>query len=182
MLEAEAIQALGVRIVPVGLTFDAKGLFRSRALVHVGDPIDPRRSSGSPRDPRAAVRRLTERIAAGLGRVTLNYPSWEEARLIERAADLYALQATALPLVVPLADRFAVRQAFADGYRRLAAREPERVHALARAVARYDGLLRAVGLRDEQIAARYPLRAVGRALGHGARSCSAGCRWRRSAR
>jgi len=32
---------LGVRIVPVGLTFDEKATFRSRALVQVGKPIDP---------------------------------------------------------------------------------------------------------------------------------------------
>ncbi len=32
---------LGTRIVPVGLTFDDKQSFRSRALVQVGEPIDP---------------------------------------------------------------------------------------------------------------------------------------------
>jgi glycerol-3-phosphate O-acyltransferase / dihydroxyacetone phosphate acyltransferase len=32
---------LGVLVVPVGLTFEAKGTFRSRALVEIGEPIDP---------------------------------------------------------------------------------------------------------------------------------------------
>ena len=49
-----------MRIVPVGLTFDAKGLFRSRALVRVGEPIDPAGERGRlRRDASAAVRRLT---------------------------------------------------------------------------------------------------------------------------
>lgn len=32
---------LGLRIVPVGLTFEDKAEFRSRALIVVGDPLDP---------------------------------------------------------------------------------------------------------------------------------------------
>ena len=63
-LEAERGRGpLGVGIVPVGLTFDAKALFRSRALVNVGAPIDlAPELARHDADPTGAVRALTERI------------------------------------------------------------------------------------------------------------------------
>src|SRR3954447_25071433 len=64
VLEAEQkYPGLGVRIVPVGLLFDAKQTFRSRALVQVGEPIDPAPEIElAARDPVAAFRALTARI------------------------------------------------------------------------------------------------------------------------
>lgn len=61
----------GVRIVPVGLNYEAKDRFRSRVLVCVGHGIDPAAERILHRDdPRVAVRALTERIAAALEEVT----------------------------------------------------------------------------------------------------------------
>jgi len=61
---------LGLRIVPVGLTYEAKGTFRSRVLIQVGEPLDPtpegRRYA---RGGRAAVRDLTQRMASALDAV-----------------------------------------------------------------------------------------------------------------
>jgi 1-acyl-sn-glycerol-3-phosphate acyltransferase len=148
---------LGVRIVPVGLVFDAKGMFRSRALVRVGEPIDPlREPAPHPEDERDAVRRLTDEINQGLAAVTLNYESWSQARLIERAADLYARPSSELPVDQPLADQFAMRQAFVAGMERLATSHPVAVAAVARAVRRYDQMLAITGLRDEQVGSLYP--------------------------
>jgi hypothetical protein len=110
------------------------------------------------------VRRLTQRISAGLAAVTVNYASWDEARLIERAADLHAQPTGAREAPLGLAERFAMRQAFADGYQRALARDPERVRAVARKMMRYDGLLRTLQLRDEQVVAPAALPLVGRAL------------------
>jgi glycerol-3-phosphate O-acyltransferase/dihydroxyacetone phosphate acyltransferase len=160
---------LGVAIVPVGLTFDARDRFRSRALVAVGPPLDP-----SPEvalyaaDPVGAVQALTARIEDALQQVTLNYATWDEARLIARAADLYARPALDVPRFRTLEETFAIRRAMLDGYRDLAARYPERTQSVAEAVRRYDRLLRALHLKDEQVAAAYPipsvLRFVGRTL------------------
>lgn len=78
---------LGLRILPVGLAYEAKGEFRSRVLLFVGDPIDPSpelaRYASEPRD---AVKALTERIADGLDAVTASPPSWEEGCPVDRAA------------------------------------------------------------------------------------------------
>jgi len=157
---------LGVAIVPVGHTFDARGRFRSRALVTVGPPLDP-----SPEilldatDADGAVRALTDRIDAALQAVTLNYASWDEARLIARAADLYARPSLDVPRYRTREETFAIRRAMIDGYRDLAARFPERTEAVAEAVRRYDRLLRALHLKDEQVAAAYPIPSVARFAG-----------------
>ena len=158
VLEAERKHpGLGVRIVPVGLLFDAKETFRSRVLVQVGEPIDPAPEIVmQERDPLAAVRALTARIDEALQEVTLNYETWEDARLIARAADLYRRRAPELPGRGRLSEGFVYRRAFLEGYQRLRERHPERVAAVAAAVREYDHLLRAFGLRDDQVAAAYP--------------------------
>ncbi|MES1210787.1 MAG: lysophospholipid acyltransferase family protein, partial [Acidobacteriota bacterium] len=91
VLGAEARNpGLGARIVPVGLTFDAKQQFRSRALLQIGEPIDPSPeiAQGGIGNP-DAVRTLTARVSDALEKVTLNYDSWEDARLVARAAELW---------------------------------------------------------------------------------------------
>lgn len=157
---------LGVRILPVGLVFDAKHKFRSRVLVQVGDPLEPApelaRYRTAPEgdegdeNRRAAVRDLTGRIDGALSEVTLSYESWEEARLIALAADLYQRRELELPSLGKLDESFGRRQAFARGYRELGKSHPEQTQAVTRAVEEYDAMLRAFRLRDRQVAARYP--------------------------
>jgi glycerol-3-phosphate O-acyltransferase / dihydroxyacetone phosphate acyltransferase len=202
-------------IVPIGLTFEARGTFRSRALLEIGEPIDPApeialdrndangandandakdakqgvRAAAGPGQGVAApgaasvhaVRALTARIDAGLKAVTLNYGSWEEARRIGRAAELFSpapsgaagtaaggaaggAGATAvaagagagLPGEPPLAERFLLHRALIEGYAELRRRDPGRTAAAAAAVDRYDRMLGALGVRDDQVAASYP--------------------------
>jgi 1-acyl-sn-glycerol-3-phosphate acyltransferase len=160
---------LGTRIVPVGLTFNAKESFRSRALVQVGEPIDPEPEIELDRtDNPAAVRSLTARVDQGLKEVTVNYPSWEAAWLIGRAAELYGRAELDMPRSRKLAERFEVHRAFVEGYQDLCRRYPERVKAVEEAVREYDRLLKAFGLRDKHVASAYPphpvVRFVVRAL------------------
>jgi hypothetical protein len=111
-------------------------------------------------DDPAAVRALTARVDQGLKEVTLNYPSWEKAWLIGRAADLFDRGELDVPRGRRLAERFQVHRAFVEGYRDLCRRYPERVEAVEGAVREYDRLLRAFELRDEQVAAVYPPQPV----------------------
>jgi glycerol-3-phosphate O-acyltransferase / dihydroxyacetone phosphate acyltransferase len=214
-------------VAPIGLTFEAKGTFRSRALVEIGEPIDPaaeialdRRQAavedgavaGSGAASATAVRALTARIEAGLQAVTLNYGSWEQARRIGRAAELFARPAgrpagagagagtasgagagagsalgastgagtapgaaagaddapgaaAGLPGQPALAERLALHRAFIEGYAELCRRHPDAVAAAAEAVDRYDRMLRALDLRDDQVAATYPAVPAARWLG-----------------
>ncbi len=58
---------LGIRILPVGLHYDAKDRFRSTVSVQVGEPLDPAAEVAlHVARPPEAVRALTERIAASL--------------------------------------------------------------------------------------------------------------------
>jgi glycerol-3-phosphate O-acyltransferase/dihydroxyacetone phosphate acyltransferase len=170
VLEAERkFPGLGARIVPVGLLFDAKQTFRSRVLVQVGEPLDPAPEIAlDAQDPVAAARALTARIDSGLQEVTLNYETWEDARLIARAADLYRHRDLSLPTRGSLAEGVAFRRVFLEGYRDLRASHPEKIAAAAQCVREYDGLLEAFHLRDDQVGAAYPsspvVRFVGRSL------------------
>ncbi len=170
VLEAERkFPGLGARIVPVGLLFDAKQTFRSRVLVQVGESLDPAPEiAQDAQDPVAAARHLTARIDEALQEVTLNYETWEDARLIARAADLYRHRALSLPTRGSLAEGVAFRRAFLEGYRDLRASHPEKIAAAAQCVREYDRLLEAFHLRDDQVGAAYPsspvVRFVGRSL------------------
>lgn len=163
LLEAERRNpGLGVRIVPVGLHFDRKHKFRSRAFVLVGEAVDPTVEvasyMGSAGESREAVYALTERIDEALRSVTLSLSSWDEARLIARAAEVWARpSAEDPPRGRPLDEEVPLRRAFAAGYRELSAREPERVAAVAEAVRRYDRLLSVCRLSDAQVATDYPV-------------------------
>lgn len=178
----EAFPGTRLVLVPVGLLFEEKGRFRSRALVEIGEPIDPApelarflegaAAAGEGGPPSAqekeAVRALTARIDAALKAVTLNYGSWEEARRLARAAEIFAHRTRELPSMGRLAESFPLHRAFLEGYEDLKRHHPEKTAEAARAVDAYDRLLGAVGLRDDQVAADYPLSPalgfVGRSL------------------
>ena len=121
-------------ILPVGLTFDEKGIFRSRVLVRIGEPLEPthwlRAARARPARGRAFAHR--RRSPRALARVTLNYPSHEEASLLERASELFAAREQELPARLALAEAFALRRAAIALYERLRARDPERARGRAR--------------------------------------------------
>jgi glycerol-3-phosphate O-acyltransferase/dihydroxyacetone phosphate acyltransferase len=142
--------APGLRVVPVGLVYEDKERFRSRVLVHVGEPIDP----GVHRDayaqaPRAAVRALTTQVAAGLAAVTAPFASWEEARLIDRAVDLAA---DADPGALAMSERWALWRSFVARYAVMESEDPERAFRLVAALRAYDEERRRLGLREWDLA------------------------------
>ena len=166
-LEAESEHGpLGVRIVPVGLVFERRHEFRSRVLIQVGEPLELAADiERYTREPKEAVRELTARVGDALAGETLNYASWNDARLVERAADIFARPELDVPTPGELAARVPVRQAVIDGYRELASGHPERINQLVALVERYDRLLRLAGLSDAQVASSYPRSRVARFVG-----------------
>ena len=73
----------------VGLVYDAKARFRSRALVRVGEPVAVAQwVEASRRDQRATVRAVTEDLAAQLDRVSPSFASWAQAKQLSWIAEL----------------------------------------------------------------------------------------------
>lgn len=148
---------LGVRVIPVGLNFDAKQKFRSRVLLSIGDPIDPLDGLAEV-DPenRDSVSFVTGRIEEGIKSVTLNYPSWEEANVIRRAADLYVSQRTEDLAEASLADEFPVHKQLADAYPKMKDLYPRKVARIVEAVAGYDRLLQVLSIQHEHVIQEHP--------------------------
>nr|HRC85409.1 lysophospholipid acyltransferase family protein [Thermoanaerobaculia bacterium] len=132
-LEAEErFGPLGVKIVPVGLVFDAKEEFRSRALVEIGQPFGVEAELEQAKSaPQEASRALTGRIDQALHRVTLNYRSWGEAALIGRAADLFGRRTLAMPGERMFREDLELQRTLIDGFAELAGRYPAETRATA---------------------------------------------------
>lgn len=148
------------RILPVGILFHDKHRFRSRALLTIGEPIDPaEQRTLAATDPGAAAHQLTDRITESLQRVTVNVPTWEERHLLERAVEIARGDEAAT-----LEARARHLRAFYDAYRWLKEQRPAEVDALKKEVARYDRVLRLLGLSDEEVRAQYGVGSVVRWL------------------
>src|SRR5438552_9331934 len=81
---------LGLKIVPVGLTYSAKERYRSAVLVHFGDPIlvaDFLGDYGGHR--KECIGRLSAEIEHRLQSLIVNLPKLEQARVVESVKRLY---------------------------------------------------------------------------------------------
>jgi 1-acyl-sn-glycerol-3-phosphate acyltransferase len=142
-------------IVAVGLTYDAKARFRSRALVRLAVPFGVAGQADSYRaDAHAAVRALTRDLSAQLSAVNPSFSSWAEAERCARMAEVIVRSPGAsLPADIGLADQLAVAA-------RLAALEqgPDaaQLSNLRGAFATYERDLELLGLSDSQVTAGYP--------------------------
>jgi glycerol-3-phosphate O-acyltransferase/dihydroxyacetone phosphate acyltransferase len=146
--EAEHGWKLGVRIVPVGLTYARKAFFRGDALAVVGDPIpvvDFRESHRD--DPQTAVRELTALLDQRLRAVTVNVPAAAQRRLVDTADRMWARErgVAGWRERSTLASRLPRLRAFARGLVRLRDEDPARYAELSERVARYRRLADALG-------------------------------------
>jgi 1-acyl-sn-glycerol-3-phosphate acyltransferase len=149
--EAAAGYGLGVRIVPVGLSFRHKGRFRSQAAAWVGEAIDARAFAAQHRaDDRAAVRDLTERIASGLRAVTLELDRWEDLPLLELAQRVRGGEGASVERL----------KRVADGARELRARDPAALTGLASDLADFGRRLERLRADPADLDVRYSARTV----------------------
>jgi len=153
-LEAFDSGVVDVVTVAVGLTYDAKARFRSRALVRVAEPVNVSGWVAAHRtEGRDAVRHLTDDLAHQLTSVSPTYGSWAQAERLARVADVVARRPEGDLLTdVTLADRVAVTERLAraeDGEQRTEVQE------LLAAYDTYERDLEVLGLNDAQVAARY---------------------------
>ena len=89
--EADSDWDLGLRILPVGLVYSRKTVFRGQVVANVGRPLQV--SEWKERwleDDREAVTGFTDTIRHALGELTLNLSSEEERELVEVADRIWA--------------------------------------------------------------------------------------------
>jgi len=150
-------QGARVRIVPIGLTYDAKNRFKSRVHVEVGAPIEASAFQEQPgEDPFEAAKRLTSAIADGLRQVTLNLAQWEDLPIVETAESLFALKQG------EAAGSVERHRAFARGMALLREEQPERFESLKQQVASFRRRLDLVQVTPEELTFRYRPATVAR--------------------
>ena len=147
-------------IIPVGLHYDDKDLFRSNALVEFFEPLElpPALKPQTGLDEEAAraqVRGLTSEIERVLQSVCLATENWELHHLMHRARRLVraerARRAGANPGRTRIDERVLGFARIRTAYEALKHEEPERVQALVARVDNYDADLRALELHDHEL-------------------------------
>ncbi|HET8772275.1 MAG TPA: lysophospholipid acyltransferase family protein [Thermoanaerobaculia bacterium] len=123
-----------VIVVPTGIYYTAKHVFRSAALVVFGEPL--RVVSDGDTNPEE-VEALTSAIDAGLDAVTLQADSHAALDLIARAEDIVAGGDDQ-----PLAEEFVLRRRFVEGYHYLRTHDPARLEKLQQAIVQFEAALR----------------------------------------
>jgi 1-acyl-sn-glycerol-3-phosphate acyltransferase len=161
--EQQSNWQLGLSIVPVGITYRRKSMFRGEALAVFGEPfgISDLRAQYE-RDVQECVRSLTERIAERLQRVTLNLTRQQDQDLIETAEALYVREkGVSRPRERDsLQERVPRLQQFARGLAWLRANDPARHQKLERDVRRYAKVSRLLGAREGDVPGAYETRGV----------------------
>ncbi len=144
-----------VKLVPVGITYEAKNRFKSRVHVEVAPALsatDFLEQAGE--DPHDAARRFTDAIATALRQVTLNLDAWEDLPILETAESLYAL---AHGEQAGSADR---HKAFARGMALLREEQPARFEKLKHELAAYRARLALLSVTADDLTSQYRPRTV----------------------
>jgi 1-acyl-sn-glycerol-3-phosphate acyltransferase len=141
--------AMNLQIVPAGLYYTRKTMFRSSALLYFGKPLPVKPaeldSMGAP--DREAVRELSQRIEVAMREVILNAEHEEALALIERAEKIFSAAETGKPEEEQrLTRELALRQRFLTGYAFHRVRSPERIAALVARIARFESELKQAGV------------------------------------
>lgn len=133
-------------IVPLGIYYTAKRIFRSSALLYFGNPISvapaPLKPNGEP--PSDAVHALTDRIERALSDVTLQADEHEALALVARAEEVFSSEEPETR--DHLIDKFELRRRFMAGYTRLRTLAPQRLEAISARITAYETELREAGL------------------------------------
>ena len=142
----------GIHILPMGVHYENKAGFRSRALVNVGPPIDldewvrQRGPVVGGADDRDAVRDLTALVNDRLRHVAPDFPDWDQAHALETVAEVLLTDVD--PALSPPM-QYGDRELLAARLNRLP--EPARGELVATG-AQYRAALRAAGTSDHAIA------------------------------
>ena len=161
--ESETNWQLGLKILPIGLTYTRKAFFRGRAVAMIGEAFDVAAYRASyERDPVQAVKELTEEFTRRLEALTLNLTALEDAALIDTAERLYVREKglTTWRQADSLGQRLPRMQVFARGLAWLRDHDAERHARLTRAVIHYRRLSETLGAGEAEVPPEYEPGAV----------------------
>lgn len=157
-LEHRHAGRLGLHIMPVGLTFSAKEIYRSEVLVNFGEPIRAADFlAGYPATKHEGIHRLTVEIEQRIEALILHLPKLERARIVAAVKRLYldhllvARHVSREP-VAPRAEELMFTQAIARVVDFACERHPDRATAFVKRLNRYELWLQRLRLSDEEIA------------------------------
>ena len=159
-LGARAQGVTGIEIIPSGIHYEDKAVLRSKAYVHVGDPIDldawveEHAAPGEAQDSsnRALVTELTAAIESLLRRAAPNFEDWQEARTMMEASAIALRNVPGASADVGYGDESALSD-------ELATRSEGDKERIGVALDVYEADLDAAGLTDEQMMSRQSSRA-----------------------
>jgi glycerol-3-phosphate O-acyltransferase/dihydroxyacetone phosphate acyltransferase len=146
-------------IIPIGLVFREKDVFRSDAHAVVGAPIEWSDIATRGPEDREAVRQLTDRIDRGMRAITLNLAQWEDEPVVRTAEAVWAATRNADPSPSAHVARLTVAT---DGLATLRARGDARWSALAHDVREHARLLEVLRVAPADVEAESSLTAAGR--------------------
>jgi len=154
---------LGLRVLPVGLTYHRKHAIRGRVAVAVGESFDVARwREARGENEWDAVESLTDVMREALEKVTLNLPTQEDRALLEAAETLYAAEKglTRPRAREKLAPRLPRLQRFAEALAWLHIADPELYEQLGAEVRRYREHLELLGVKEGEVPERFHLLRV----------------------
>jgi 1-acyl-sn-glycerol-3-phosphate acyltransferase len=161
-LEDRHAGKLGLLLVPVGLTYSAKELYRSDVLANFGEPIRVAEFlAGYAERRKECITRLTGEIEARLRTLIVNTPDLERARVVGGVKRLYldrlSIGGHSHPAPSPEARHggaaeLVLTQRIAAAVDAVFQFEPERAQAFSARLAWYEGWLRRLRLADEELA------------------------------
>lgn len=149
---------LGLQIVPVGLTFSAKELYRSEALVNFGTPI---RAADFLVDyetqRKECIRKLSAEIEARIQALILHIPNLEQARVISAVKRLYLERLQVGDQIVassetPRAEELALTQRISAVVQQIYRDQPEMAQGFAVRLHRYETWLARLRISDAELA------------------------------
>jgi glycerol-3-phosphate O-acyltransferase/dihydroxyacetone phosphate acyltransferase len=141
--------ATGLAVLPVGLIYEAKTVFRSDVTAVVGLPVEHDDLDWDDGESPAAVEAFTDRLDRALRSVTVNAETWEDLRFVE------GLRGMALEILGPDAGDVPppqVRSRMLEGYYRAREERPEALQSLLRRARQYFRTLGFLGLEDADLA------------------------------
>ena len=149
-----------LRMIPVGLSFEARKSFRSRVLVAFGEPIQPGAYLPAYReDPVKAVDALTRDLQWAMELQVVNVERIDDQRLVGAVEELYREELTqqvmdSRGLGRRDVDPVRLSRSIADALRHFKASDPARVEALWQRIQAYRALLAQYHVRDEVVRGR----------------------------